>query len=99
MRPQANKHALDAFCANLQREFLQHCKQQEYPPATGNLIVYLIDRGLIAESSINRYAIKTTFEEIQQERKLNKTRTVALLAQRFNITPRSVWHALSKTKP
>lgn len=96
--PQINKHALDAFCTNLQLEFQQYCKQQGYSPKTNNLIVYLIDRGLIAKSSINRYAIKTTFEELQKEHQLNKTRTVVLLAQRFNITPRSVWHALRKTK-
>ena len=63
-----------------------------------HFITYLYDQSLISNSAVKQYAILATFEDLFEQNKGHKTKTVNLLADRFNLTPRSIWNVLRKRK-
>jgi len=92
------KQVLDTFSQKLNNNFNEYCSKHGQETNLDHFITYLVDQDLISPSAIQRYTILETFEELFQQNKGRKTQAVNLLADRFNLTPRSIWNVLRKGK-
>lgn len=88
------KLLLDTFSSNLLLEFATHCESHNRPQDQEALVTFLLDRELISFTNMQRYAIASTFNQMQKDSVMNKTQQVKHLADRFHLTPRSIWNAL-----
>ena len=88
------KQLLDTFSERLQNNFSEYCQEQNLESKIPELITYIIDQGLINKTSVKRYAILEAYDFLKEQNKMNKTQIVEVLANRFNITSRSVWNVL-----
>lgn len=98
MKASYQKQLLDTFSERLQRNFSNYCSEQKLEAKPDELITYLIDREIIQSSLIKRYAILEAYDDLKNRQGLNKTQVVHVLANRFNITSRSIWNALRPSK-
>lgn len=96
MERQNKKQVLDLFSEKLCQQFESYSK--EYCQATNleNFITYLIDHELITPNAIKQYTILEVFNELYASTKKGKTEVVNTVANRFNLTPRSIWNTLRK---
>ncbi|PHI21078.1 hypothetical protein CEQ90_05200 [Lewinellaceae bacterium SD302] len=82
----------------MQQNFNRHCQKFGRHGSVDDFTTYIVDEGLIQNSAILRYAILGTYEEITADSQLSKTQIVDVLAERFNLTSRSIWNALRANK-
>lgn len=94
MRKVTQKHLLDTFSEKLDDNFLDYCNKYGQEKDINSFITFVLDLGLIPPSNIRKYAIQATFEELAQKQQGSKTQTVHLLAERFNLSVRSIWNLL-----
>lgn len=92
------KQVLDIFSQKLDANFEQYCQMHKLESNRAHFITYLYDQNLISNSAVKKYAILATFEDLFKQNEGRKTQTVNLLADRFNLTPRSIWNVLQKRK-
>lgn len=93
------KQLLDTFQSHLYQEYLYYCHQQRCAPHITGLITYLIDRDLLSKKVIKSYTIQREFKNLYPTYEHHKTRTVMALADRFNISERSVWSSIKSKQP
>jgi len=93
-----NKQLLDTFSDRLKDRFEDFCERQAMLPSNDLLITYIIDRSLIPPVTLQHYTIIETFKELQVQQKMTKTQIVQVLANRFNLSRRSIWNILAKQK-
>ncbi|MEL6942205.1 MAG: hypothetical protein AAFO82_06015 [Bacteroidota bacterium] len=93
-----SQYVLDIFFHTIDTKFSDYCKIHNIEGNRDHFITYLYDEQLISSSVIRQYTILATFEELIKENGGRKTETVNLLAQRFKLTPRSIWNVLRKWK-
>lgn len=98
MKTSYQKQLLDTFSGRLQRNFVTYCKEQGLEATPNELITYLIDREIIQASQIKKYAILEAFDDLKNRDGLTKTQVVTVLANRFNVTERSIWNTLRPDK-
>ena len=96
MKQATRKQEMEIFCKKLHLNFRQYCTEHQLPEELDNFTTYLIDQELIDNHTIRQYAILELFKDLYPENKHRKTHTVELLANRFNLTPRSIWNVLRK---
>lgn len=96
MGKQNRKYVLDIFSEKLRLKFETFCEDHRQNKSLENFITYLIDQDLITPGAIKHYAINETFNELYPDNEMQKTAVVNTLANRFNLTPRSIWNALRK---
>ena len=94
MEIMTKKHVLDTFSKQLLKNFDDYTANQQLRKNLENFTTYVIDRGLIADSSVMRYAIISTYNELKLTSEKSKTKIVNDLAEKFNLTPRTIWNAL-----
>lgn len=98
MEKQNRKYVLDIFSEKLRSRFEVFCREHRQNTSLENFITYLIDQDLITPGAVKHYAIVETFNELYPSKKQQKTDIVNTLADRFNLTPRSIWNALRKNR-
>lgn len=96
MEQYSRKFILDIFSEKLKEKFEVFCKEHRQYNNLENFITYLIDQELISSSTIKHYAINETFNELFDDNEKQKTEVVNTLANRFSLSPRSIWNALRK---
>lgn len=96
MKEIKRKQLLDTFSEKLNNNFLAYCEKHDQEKDINRFITYVLDQDLIPNSNIRKYAILETFDEILNKHKGSKTQTVNLLADRFNLSTRSIWNLLRK---
>lgn len=90
------KKMTDTFCETLLDNFAQHCHQQRQSPQVEELLTYLLDRDLIQKDTVRKYTVLEVFAKMEQTAAMKKTELVHYLAERFQISVRSIWSILSK---
>lgn len=90
------KQVLDIFSQKLSRKFEVYCKDHNQNTSLENFITYLIDQEIITHNVVKQYAIVEVFNELYPSAEKLKTEVVNTVADRFNLTPRSIWNTLRK---
>lgn len=93
------KHILDRFLEYVEQNFSAYCERHGIPKTENQLVSFLIDLDLIPSVLIKRYAVLNEFERILPEQAGHKTLAVNTLADRFNISERTVWNILKQNGP
>ena len=88
------KQILDLFQVRLCQGYEEYCKAHNLESNFGGLITYIIDHEMIQLSFIQKFTILKEFEQIQSERQTMKSQIVENLADRFNLSERTVWNIL-----
>lgn len=96
MKSITRKQIMDIFCEKLYTNFQTYCSEQQVPEKLDSFTTYLIDQELIDGRTIRQYAIQESFKEVNTTNDLKKTRVVELLANRFNLSTRTIWNILRK---
>lgn len=92
------KLIMDRFSEYLQKSFEGFCARHGLEQNDQHLLTYLIDQDLIAHRVLNQFTIRKEYEKLCAEFSLPKTLIVDTIANRFNISERTVWSALKNTK-
>ncbi|PHN02323.1 HTH domain-containing protein [Flavilitoribacter nigricans] len=92
------KTLMDCFEAHLQQEYLAYCQRHQVQTSISGMITFIVDRELIPDSHIRRFAILKEFRPIFEKNDRHKTITVEALADRFNLSERTVWSILRKAE-
>jgi len=82
---------MDRFQEHLYRNFDTYCARHGVEKTEAGLLTFLIDQDLIPPTNVQRYAVLREFEKLHHEQEFRKTEAVDLLANRFNISTRTVW--------
>lgn len=90
------KLILDKFQEHLDMEYHLYCQRHHIEPSTQALITFLIDHNLIPPVSVKRYTVIQEFEELIKKMEHQKTKTVNVLSDKFNIPERTIWGILKK---
>ena len=96
MKEQHKKQVTDVFCKSIQKDFQTYCNRHSLDQNFNTFVTYAIDFNFIPDTTIQHYAILKTFEDLGEEKQLKKTEKVDKLANRFNLTTRSIWNVLRK---
>lgn len=91
------KQLVEEFCNAIKIDFNTYCEQFERENSRDHFITYLIDHELIPSKRIKDYTIIRIFDSTQLGDK-SKTQVVRELAQRFNLSTRSLWSILRKKR-
>jgi len=97
MKRNIRKQEIEIFSQSLQNSFRHYCAQHRLREDLENFTTYIIDRELISPGVIRQYAILAAFAEVYPANGRSKTETVERLADRFNLTTRSIWNVLRKS--
>ncbi|NJK83384.1 MAG: hypothetical protein HC912_05770 [Saprospiraceae bacterium] len=94
MEHSIRKKLVDRFSEFLVINYEHYCEQHNLDANnTETIITYLVDQELIRPKTIKDYTIVHEFRHLLPQTK-HKTETVALLADKFNISERAVWLVL-----
>jgi hypothetical protein len=88
------KQILDLFETQLYSSYEVYCQKHGLQPDYKGLITYIIDQELINPSTIQKYTILKTFHDQCLDIRGQKTQTVETLADRFNLSSRTIWSIL-----
>lgn len=91
------KQLLDQFSEDLLLHFSRHCRLYEQEENLASLLDFLIDQDLIPSAVLRKYTVIQEYDKLFP-RYEKKTKTVSMLAARFNISERSIWLALKSRK-
>ncbi len=90
------KFLLDKFEAYTIESYHDFCEKHDIEANLENFMTYLIDQGMISHTEIKRNTIRREFDELYPQKEHHKTKTVLTLAERFNVSERSVWNILKE---
>lgn len=96
--PVYQKKLMDNFFSIIQNDFKSYCERHNIQEDNETFLTFLFDLHLLNEAKIRRYTVLEAYEELNTSPNFKKTRAVGLLAERFNITSRSVWNLIKDTK-
>lgn len=88
------KYILDRFQAHLLKKYQSYCDRHNISDEIEHLITFIIDQELISEKNIKHFTVLQEFDDIYPHEDYHKTRTVNALADRFNLSERTVWGIL-----
>lgn len=91
------KSVFDLFSKRVESSFKKYCDNHGLNFAVEEFITYLIDQKLIKDKEIFRFVIQSLTIELLKNHTIKKTEVVQILAERFDVTPRTIWNIL-KTK-
>jgi hypothetical protein len=94
MKENGGKQIFDIFQERLSRQYGQYCDYHKLESNIGGFITYLIDHELIDTLTVKRFAILYEFDDLYKLNSYKKTQTVNDLADRFNLSARTVWSIL-----
>lgn len=88
------KYIMDRFQSHLLDKYKEYCDRHRINESVNGLITFLIDQDLIPEKNIKYFTVLQEFDDIYPNEAFHKTRTVNTLADRFNLSERTVWGIL-----
>lgn len=89
------KQILDLFESQLFKSYEEYCKLHRMTLDYKGLITYIIDQDLINPNVIQKYAVLKEFQaRCGEGQRGEKTHTVTELADRFNLSSRTIWSIL-----
>jgi hypothetical protein len=91
------KQLIEKFQRHLQTNFKTYCERHGISETGEELLTYLIDNDLISVPKLQKYTVIKEFETLIQQNH-GKTQAVSRLADRFSISPRTVWGILKRIK-
>lgn len=97
--PEPRKLVLDRFQEHMYRNFDAYCKRHRIKRTDDALVTFLIDQELIPATHMTRYAVLHEFGMLLKEEKCHKTLIVNALANKFNLSERTVWNILKHAGP
>jgi len=92
------KQILDIFSTRLKRNFECYCAKFEQDDNLQNFITYIIDQELVPLNAVQRYTLIEEYNRIFARNGGQKTKAVNDLAQKYNVSQRSIWNLLRKEK-
>ncbi|MCB0650345.1 MAG: hypothetical protein KDC85_03645 [Saprospiraceae bacterium] len=92
------KYILDKFEEYLYENYKSFCERHKLEESLTGFITFLIDQELVPTTNIKKYTVLHEYENLHQKLPAQKTRAVHTLAERFNISERSVWGILQGNK-
>lgn len=92
------KIILDIFEQSLCENYHAYCSKHEMEATQTGLLAYLIDRELFPQKVVRDYAIKVLYLRLVSTTPKGKTLLVEQIADRFNLSQRTVWNALRDVK-
>lgn len=90
------KLILDAFEQRVSKGYLEYCAAHTLPPDLNGLITYIIDQDLIPPPLIQKYTLQKEFMDQFNGDRGQKTQMVENLADKFNLSSRTVWNMLKR---
>ena len=95
---QNRKYILDKFEEHLFQKYETYCESHGQQPSSEGLLTYLIDQDLIPPIAIRRFAVKEEFDKLTEKKYFNKTQSVHVISDLFNISQRTIWGILKHNK-
>jgi hypothetical protein len=95
---ETRKQILDKFQEHVEQSFKIYCERHGKSYTGNQIIPFLIDFDLIPVANIKKYVVLKEFEIISSSKDLRKTEIVGMLANRFNISERTVWNILKQVR-
>lgn len=98
---QTEKHQsflADSFQQHLLDSYANYCEKYSQEESLKGFIHFLMDRNLLQEVKVRQFTIQKEFDRIYPIQNYHKSKTVALLADLFNISKRYVWSLLRNYK-
>ncbi|MCB0631632.1 MAG: hypothetical protein R2824_02500 [Saprospiraceae bacterium] len=95
---ETRKYLLDRFQQHLHEDYQDYCCTQGLNPSIQGLITFLIDKDVVSPKQIKDFTVLREFQELYPTQKYRKTQTVNMIADRFNISERSVWGIIRGVK-
>lgn len=90
------KQILDLFESQLLQEYKAFCDHHQIQLDFKGLITYIIDQDLINPQIIQKYTVLRTFHARKLAQRGAKTQMVEEIADRFNLSARTVWSILKQ---
>ena len=88
------KQVLKIFQSGVLDEFRAYSLKHQMDLNLENLIVYLIEHDFIGEAVIRRFSVLQEFDAQFKKHEYNKTQTVNSVANKLNLSERTIWSAL-----
>lgn len=85
------KQLLDEFCGKTLENYREYCQKTQIEEDPKTIITYLIDQDIIKPVTVRHYTICREYEVLLPSMDYKKSKTVRLLAERYNLSERSVW--------
>ena len=87
---------LEKFSNKIHQNFNDFCSKENLEINTKTFLLYLVDKGLLHKTDIRNFLILEEFEELYPTNNFHKTQTIKLLADRFDISDRTIWTMLNR---
>ena len=91
MKETINSRLLKSFEQVLFSSFEDYCHKHQIEKNYQNFSTYLIDKQLLNSATIKRYTITHEFTARYPLNGFNKTKTIDLLADLFDLSSRHIW--------
>lgn len=93
------KKLLDKYQEYLWTDYEAYCDRQQTEPDFQGFITYIIDKGHISDLHIKRFTVLREFDPLRKAQQTrHKTHAVEVLADRFNLSERTIWNILKHKK-
>lgn len=98
------KQLIDFFSSLVHQNFDAYCNRHAIPKNNNSFLNFLFTQDLMSETAIRRYTIDSEYSTLkQQNEELTKSQLVRLLADKYNLTDRTIWNiiqtkSIKKTK-
>lgn len=86
---------MDNFFSLIQSDFKNYCRRHKAPLNNDTFLTFLYDLNLLNENTIRRYTIMEEYEKMHALPGFQKTKSIRLLADKFNVTDRAIWNMLA----
>ncbi len=92
------KQVLELFEQGLLEDYRAYCRSFNLVPDLHGFITYVVDQEFIPPATMARFAILREYErQLQEPQKIKKSELIEHLAERFNLSTRTVWNILRAT--
>jgi len=88
------KQIMDIFSKRLAETYTEHCGRHHLIENNNTFLDYLIDNEFLNERKIRHFVILSEFNSLYEKNGFHKTNTVRQVADRFNLTDRTIWSVI-----
>lgn len=88
------KQLIDFFSALIHKDYKAYCERHHIPQNNDTFLNFLFTKNLFNESTVRRYTIHSEFAELNNTKKMTKSQAVRLLADKYNLSDRTVWNMI-----
>lgn len=94
--PVYQKKLMDIFFSLIHSDFEAYCVRHQIREKNNDtFLTFLYDLNLLNENMVRRYTILEEYQKMNTLPSFQKTKAVRLLADKFQLTDRTVWNMLS----